>query len=148
MGKGTEKMEGDLLWKQYDRFVNQLREDVRELYWLFNFFWVIDGGLFALYIKSDFIKPNLENTVIWVGLIISALWFWITRKQILYRNGWIKKIKALEGDFIDDHRMWPDEKLSPRKWFFDFLFGKIRIARAMLIIPCGFFVLWLYLLLQ
>jgi hypothetical protein len=38
-------MERQELLKQYDRFIEQVRTEVKDLYWLYNFFFFIDSAL-------------------------------------------------------------------------------------------------------
>ena len=43
------------LIKQYDRFIDQLRTEVKDLYWLYNFFFLIESALLGLFSIIAFI---------------------------------------------------------------------------------------------
>lgn len=132
---------------QYDRFIAQLREEVKELYWLYNFFFALNSAALGAFFLGK-INQN-ECAVPIIGIFISLYWAWITNKQRLWRDDWIKKIKIIEVKlgYQEEFRMWRDiESESFSKNLHELFLGKRLIWRALLILPVLFCIAWIGLL--
>jgi len=127
---------------QYDRFITQVREEIKALYWLYNFFFLIESALVgAVFLDklSDYYLLFAKIT----GLLSSIYWFWVNRKQKLWRDHWLIRIADIETELrYKKIRMWPKDPSS----FFYFLFRKNGLWRALFILPIGFAVTWVLLL--
>lgn len=133
------------LHKQYDRCLVQLREEVKELYWLYNFFFLIDSAILTA-VLTDNIK-KFTSYPYPIGFLLSLYWLWIFNKQRRWRDDWIERSKSLEQklDFESGISMWSEKFEGFWRDLFEFLFGKGRIAYAMFMLPIGFTVIWLLL---
>lgn len=133
-------MNRDELIDQYDRFVDQLREEVKNLYWLFNFFFVIEstfmGALFFGKLNPDYLLP-----VQLMGLALALYWFWIGSKQKAWRDHWYDRISLVEKELGYDEKfpIFPWDESS-------FLYGRRGLWRALLFLPACYALVWLVMI--
>lgn len=135
-------MERQELIAQYDRFISQTREEIRGLYWLYNFFFLIEsalvGGVFTGQLSGDYLLFGKL-----FGLVSSFYWFWVVRKQKLWRDHWMERILSVEKRLgYQELALWPHDPSS----LSDFLFRKNGLWRALFILPLGFTTVWLALI--
>jgi hypothetical protein len=130
----------DLYWKQYDRLVDQQREEVKELYWLHNFFFVIESAIFLLFLRGDLKRlPPIFVEVF--GVIISLTWWLVCWKQKRWKDYWVKKIKDLDRHLDDKHRMFVDRNKD--RWHIDIFRNRSKVSSVMLILPVLFLIIWI-----
>lgn len=134
------------LQKQYDRFLSQVREEAGDLYWLYNFFFVIESALLgALFVGT--MNPDYLTMAKIAGLVLSIYWLMIVHKQRLWRNNLIERIQNMETvlGYENDFQMWPpktkDVRILP-----DYIFGKRGLWRFLFLLPLGFALIWVILL--
>lgn len=133
------------LQKQYDRFLIQTREEAKDLYWLYNFFFVIESALLGALLVGK-LSPQYLNLAAWSGLVLAVYWLAIVHKQRLWRNGLIRRIQKIETELgYDNHQIWPAKE--PRAKLKDYLFGKRGLWRFLFVLPAGFGLIWLSLIL-
>lgn len=132
------------LLKQYDRFIDQLRTEVKDLYWLFNFFFLIESAMIGA-LFSGKIGPNYLLITKITGLFLAIYWFVIIRKQRLWRNEWVRRIQGLESElgYSNDMQMWRS-KSQIRIWH-DYIIGRKGMWRFLFLLPVCFCVLWIIL---
>lgn len=141
-------MERDELLKQYDRFIDQVREEAKDLYWLYNFFFLINsallGSVFIGRLQADYLTIGKI-----VGIVLSLYWLGIVRKQRMWRNDWVKKIQHIEEllGYTEQFQMWK-KKYRNRDFFKDYLLGKHGVWRWLFILPIGFGIIWIFLLIH
>jgi hypothetical protein len=93
----------DLYWKQYDRLVDQQREEVKELYWLHNFFFVIESAIFLLFLRGDLKRlPPIFVEVF--GVIISLTWWLVCWKQ--KRWTFIQTLDKKIKGYVQSQYLW------------------------------------------
>lgn len=126
--KQALRPESDQYWKQYDRFIEQLRVELQQLYWLYSFFFAIDSGLLFFYVKEE--APGF---LVLLGLLASAMWWLVFDGQRRVRNQWIEKVNLLDAHLDDRYRMWGE---GNRK----------HIALVMSLLPPSFLVVWILIL--
>lgn len=141
-------MERSELLRQYDRFIEQVRTEVKDLYWLYNFFFFINSAMVG---AIFFGKTNADfNGIIHVlGILLSVYWLSIIRKQRMWRNDWVEKIQLIETrlGYEKDVWMWK-YKSSSHKTFHEYVLGKRGLWHWLFILPIGFGIVWLVLLLR
>lgn len=131
--KQVLRTDRDQYWRQYDRFIEQLRVELRQLYWLYSFFFAVDSGLFFLFVKESR-KENVPlGLLVVLGLLVSALWLIVFDAQRRVRSRWIDKVKVLDTHLDDHYRMWGEGEK-----------GK-GIAFTMLLLPLAFLVVWVFI---
>lgn len=130
------------LQKQYDRFLSQTKEEAKDLYWLYNFFFVIESALLGALLvgKLSLTYLSLAQTA---GLILAIYWLAIVHKQRLWRNGLIRRIQKIETmlGYHDDLQIWPAKE--PKARMKDYIFGKRGLWRFLFLLPIGFALIWL-----
>ena len=135
-------MNKEFLEKQYDRFIAQVRSEIDGLYRLYNFFFAIESAIFVA-IFAGKISTGYLHVAQLTGLILSFYWFFLLRKQKLWRDAWIRRIGAIEKELgYEDFQMWPHKEGS----MWDVLIGKNRLWNWLLFLPILFMVIWAYLL--
>lgn len=141
--KLNKTMERQELIAQYDKFISQVREEIRELYWLYNFFFIIESSLMVAVFTGN-ISENYLSLAKIIGLLFSCYWFWIIRKQKLWRDNWLSRIVDIEAEikYSEEFSMWPKYQSS----FIDFLIRKNGLWQALFFLPIGFAIMWLILL--
>lgn len=124
---------------QYYGFISQLREEVKEFYWFYNLFFLIESALISLIITEGLKAKYLLITHV-IGLLLSIYWLWVLNKQKLWRDEWLSKIKNLENQlkYPEKLQMWTEDKS-------DFIAGKNGLWRLLSFLPIGFIILWLIL---
>lgn len=134
MENGKKKLEGQRLWQQYDRVLLQIREEVKELYWLYSFFFAADSALLGIFF---FKKSDLVIFLILSGIYISIIWIIALYLQRKWEHYWIEKLKYFEGEknfnLEDKYRMWLEK-------------GKVKIGsvwKTLYCLPIGFIIIWL-----
>ena len=132
--KQALRPEGDQYWEQYDRFIEQLRVELRQLYWLYSFFFAVDSGLLSFFLKGNR-QTAPFGAIIVFGLFVSVLWWFVFDGQRRIRNHWIEKVKILDAHLDDRYRMWGG---GSRK----------SLALAMSLSPPAFLVIWILLALM
>lgn len=132
-------MEKQELISQYDRFLSQLREEIKEFYWLYNFFFIIESALVGAIFLEKVSESYLLIAKI-LGILFSIYWFWVMLKQKLWRDNWLDKIKDIEKELKYDEKfsMWPKDK--------SFFFGRGGLWKLLLWLPIGFIFIWLSLI--
>jgi hypothetical protein len=131
----------DLLLTQYDRFISQLRVEVDQMFWLYNFFFVVDSALLG----SVFLKQHDRCSLfvmIALGLILSLYWIFIMVKKNEWRESWLERIKNIEGskevDMPNNLWMWPKQPNTTAP--------KGGLWNALLLLPIGFVIIWIVML--
>ncbi len=130
------------LQKQYDRFLSQVREEAKDLYWLYNFFFVIESALLgALFVGKMSLDYIFMAQI--AGLILAIYWLMIVYKQRLWRNNLIKRIQKIEEElgYKDDFQIWPPKPTEVR--IKDYILGKRGLWRFLFLLPIGFAIVWL-----
>ncbi len=140
-------MEKQDLKEQYDRLLTQIREEIKELYWLFNFFFVIESALLgALFVEKLHVEyiPLAEL----IGLVLALYWLYIIRKQRMWRNDWVDKIQQVEERLgvEDSVAMWPKSAVNHRP-ISAYIFGKRGLWKLLFCLPIGFAIVWILLIL-
>lgn len=140
-------MKPEDLHKQYDRFLAQVREEARDLYWLYNFFFVVESTLLgALFVG----KMSLEYLTMAevAGFILAIYWLAIVHKQRLWRNDLIQRIQKMEEilGYENNFQMWPAK--APKAKIKDYILGKRGLWRFLFLLPIGFAFIWGMLLLK
>lgn len=141
-------MEKQELKEQYDRLLDQVRAEVRDLYWLYNFFFVIESALLgALFVEK--IGEAYAPLAQLIGFILALYWLYIIRKQRMWRNDWVEKIQRVEEKLgvSDDIAMWPKSAVNHRP-FGSYLFGKRGLWKLLFCLPIGFAAVWILLLMN
>lgn len=138
-------MEPEYLQKQYDRFLAQVREETRDLYWLYNFFFVVESALLGSLFLGKMSSTYLSMAQI-SGLILSIYWLMTIYKQRLRRNDLIKRIQKIEErlGYQNELQIWPPEKM--RAEMKEYIFGKRGLWRFLFLLPIGFAFTWITLL--
>lgn len=137
-------MERKELIEQYDRFIEQVRTEAKDLYWLYNFFFIIEsallGGVFAGKVSPDYI--NIAQIS---GFFLALYWFIIIRKQRLWRNDWVQRIQVIETElgYPEQFQMWKP-KNKPKLWA-DYIMGKKGMWRFLFVLPMCFGLVWVVL---
>lgn len=129
--------------KQYDRFLSQVREEAKDLYWLYNFFFVIESAMLgALFVGK--LSPEYTHIAEISAITLSIYWFIIVRKQRLWRNNWVKRIQILEKElgYESQFQMWP-EKTKDTRVLKEYIFGKRGLWRFLFLLPIGFAAVWI-----
>ncbi len=139
-------MERPELLRQYDRFIDQVRTEVKDLYWLYNFFFFIDsamvGGIFF-----GKLTVMYSGWIEIIGVLLSLYWLNIIRKQRLWRNDWVEKIQEVETrlGYENDIWMWK-YKGGSKKTFHEYILGKRGLWDWLYLLPIGFITVWIVLL--
>ena len=135
-------MNKEFLEKQYDRFITQVRSEIDGLYRLYNFFFAIESAIFVTIFSGKIAADYLLVAKV-TGIILSFYWFFLIRKQRLWRDSWIRRIRAIEQELgYDDFQMWPDRETSIK----DVFLKKNKLWNWLLFLPILFLVIWAYLL--
>lgn len=141
------RMDQEKLQKQYDRFLSQVREEAKDLYWLYNFFFVVESALLGALLMGR-LNPTYLPLAATVGITLSIYWFIIVRKQRLWRNDWTRRIQTIEEalEHPEQFQMWP-ESLKKEKSMKAYIIGRRGLWRFLFLLPIGFAVVWASLLL-
>lgn len=133
------------LLDQYDRFIDQVRLEIKDLYWLYNFFFVVESATLGSFFMGKINHPY-ETIAEISGLFLSIYWFIIIRKKRLWRNNWVSRIQIIEKklEYDDDLQMWPARKSKrvPK----DYLVGRKGMWRFLFALPICFGIIWIVLL--
>ena len=137
-------MQREELITQYDRFLAQVREEAKDLYWLYNFFFVVESALLGALLAGK-MNPQYFLLVYTIGLALSIYWFMIIRKQRLWRNDRIRRIQEIEEKlgYPSEVHMWPAKKEV--RFFKEYVFGKRGLWRFLFLLPLGFSIVWVIL---
>ncbi len=139
-------MSREELIEQYDRYIDQVRTEAKDLYWLYNFFFVVDSALLgAVFIgKLSVMYLGLAQVA---GIFMSLYWFAIIRKQRMWRNNWVLRIQMIESElgYAEKFQMWGGKNAST-DFFRDYILGKRGLWRFLFLLPIGFAVIWAYLM--
>jgi hypothetical protein len=142
-----EKISREELLQQYDRFIDQIRTEVKDLYWLYNFFFVVDSALLgAVFLKK--IEAAYIYAAAPIGILLSVYWFVVIRKQNGWRNEWVRKIQHLEhllGYTDPSVQMWK-LKVSEERTVQKLIFGRYGLWKWLIVLPLGFIIIWLRVL--
>jgi len=105
-------MDKSELLAQYDRFISQLRVEVDQTFWLYNFFFAVDSALLGTVFLRKLEGWYLLLAVI-VGLCLSIYWLHIMDWKDEWRKSWLKRIRKIENNerlkIQEDLQMWPDD---------------------------------------
>src|SRR6187551_349198 len=141
-------MNRDELIKQYDRYIDQVRTEAKDLYWLYNFFFVVDSALLGAVFVGKLTHAYLGIASI-AGIFMSFYWFAIIRKQRMWRNNWVSRIQMIEAElgYEEKFQMWGGKNRSDN-FFRDYIIGKRGLWRFLFLLPIGFVAIWGYLIVQ
>ncbi len=132
------------LQRQYDRFLIQTREEAKDLYWLYNFFFVIESALLGALLAGKLVPLYLDLAA-WSGLVLAIYWLAIVHKQRLWRNGLIRRIQKIEIELgYESHQIWPSKEARAK--LKDYLFGKRGLWRFLFFLPIAFGLIWISIL--
>ena len=132
------------LQKQYGRFLVQTREEAKDLYWLYNFFFVIESALLGALLVGK-LSPTYLGLAQAAGLVLAIYWLAIVHKQRLWRNGLIRRIQKIEIELgYENHQIWPSKE--PRAKLKDYILGKRGLWRFLFFLPIAFGLIWLLLI--
>ncbi|MEA2701805.1 MAG: hypothetical protein QOE22_514 [Candidatus Parcubacteria bacterium] len=140
-------MDREDIMGQYDRFIEQARTEEKDLYWLYNFFFVIQSALVVSAFTGRVGAEYLRIAEI-AGFLAALYWLLILRKQRLWRNYWFLKIQTIEQklDMPSDFQMFPPKAasggLAPESFV-----DRRGVWRLLFLLPIGFAVLWAILFL-
>lgn len=138
-------MNRDELIKQYDRFIDQVRTEVKDLYWLYNFFFFINSAMLGGMLSGK-ISTHYVGFIQGLGIFLSLYWLSIIRKQRLWRNDWVDKIQVVEErlGYEKDLWMWKYKGTSG-KTFHEYVFGKRGLWHWLFLLPITFAIVWVLL---
>src|SRR3989338_6859114 len=128
-------MQKEDLQKQFDRFLSQVREEAKDLYWLYNFFFVVESALLgALFVGK--LNPIYLYLAQIVGITLSIYWLIIVHKQRLWRNNWTQRIQKIEDSLghPEQFQMWP-ESLKRERHARDYVLGRRGLWRFLFLLP-------------
>jgi hypothetical protein len=135
------------LIQQYDRYIDQVRTEAKDLYWLYNFFFVVDSALLGSVLigKMQIVYMSFASIV---GILLSLYWFMVIHKQRLWRNDWVRRIQIIEHalGYERSFQMWA-EKVPTKNVFRDYVLGKRGLWRFLFLLPIGFMMAWAFLIL-
>lgn len=139
-------MDKEALTGQYDRFLEQVRTEAKDLYWLFNFFFVIQSAL-LIAAFTERLDPAYLDLAAVTGLLLALYWLVIIRKQRLWRNYWVERIQMVEKELgvTNEFQMWP---VRSRAKTHEFVVGRRGVWRMLFLLPIGFALLWTILFLN
>lgn len=121
--------------KQYDRLLEQLREEVKELYWIYNFFFLVESVLVGHALNK---LPVKNHMLFYAGFFLSSYWLWIFHKQRLWRKYWIDKIKKIEAQMsIPKPIRFFEQQINFFKSFKS-LYSHGEIATALYFLPIAY----------
>lgn len=127
----------DIEERQYDRFISQLRVEVDQTFWLYNFFFAINSALFGTFFLGK-IYEQYSLVAIITGLVLSIFWVHIMNRKDEWRRCWLDRIREIEKRDLkisEKLQMWPRNLgLKPGLW------------RALFLLPKGFIILWFAML--
>ena len=141
-----EQLSRDELLKQYDRFIDQVRTEIKDLYWLYNFFFLVDSALLG---SIFFGKINTHYIIVveLLGVLLSLYWYGILRKQRMWRDEWVRKIQHVEqllGYTDTNIQLWRVKTRSDKIWY-QYITGKSGLWRWLILLPIGFMIIWIIL---
>lgn len=140
-------MKMEYLQKQYDRLLTQVRDESRDLYWLYNFFFVIESALIGAILVGRIVL-EYRATAETVGLVLSIYWLIVVYKQRLRRNNLIARIQKVEHllDYGNDSQIWPSNHSYDVGFWRDHIFGRRGLWRTLFLLPIGFSLFWIILI--
>lgn len=138
-------MEREYLIKQHNEFLTQVREEAKGLFWFHDFFFVIESTLLGAIFLGKVTIGYMHFAEI-VGFLISMYWFFVIRKQRLWRNDWIIRIQEIETSlqFPEQFILWPKKVKTAGRWR-GYFFGKRGLWRTLFLLPFGFATAWVVL---
>lgn len=122
---------------QYGRFIAQLRVEVEQTFWLYNFFFAIQSALLGAFFLEK-ISRNYSVISMATGLILSIFWMHIMTRKDEWRRHWLERIREFEKCTLKiptELQMWP-KNARPRPGLWETLF----------LLPKGFVAVWLVML--
>lgn len=138
-------MNRDELIKQYDRFIDQVRTEVKDLYWLYNFFFFINSAMLGGMLSGK-ISIHYVGLIQGLGIFLSLYWLSIIRKQRLWRNDWVGKIQLVEERLGYEKDLWMWKyKGSSHKTIYEYIFGKRGLWHWLFLLPITFTIVWILL---
>ena len=139
-------MKTEYLQKQYDRLLSQVKEEAKDLYWLYNFFFIIESALIGALLVGRIISGYLITAKM-MGLILAIYWLMVIYKQRLRRNSLIARIQKIESllEYENDSQIWPSDTQSLGLWR-DYIFGRRGLWRFLFLLPIGFVIFWIRLI--
>jgi hypothetical protein len=102
-----------LLHPVYTETGEHLRQDVREFWTRNNFFLLVEGGLFSVFLTLDRIGPDdgvvgrAARFLPLLGGVIAVVWLWIAAWSVYWIARWREAFTAIEGELDPwrSHRM-------------------------------------------
>lgn len=141
-------MERNELLAQYNRYIDQVRAEVKDLYWLYNFFFFINSAMIGSVLSGkldEYYLPLIEI----LGILLSLYWFSVIRKQRLWRNDWVEKIQMIEQELGYEKKFWMWKyRDSTRRTLHEYVFGKRGLWHWLFILPLAFVAVWSVLLIH
>lgn len=136
------------LINQYDRFIDQVRTEVKDLYWLYNFFFFVDSAMIGA-VFSGKLDAAYTGVVELLGMLLSLYWLSVIRKQRLWRNDWVEKIQLVEKELGYEKQFWMWKyRDNTRRTLREYLIGKRGLWHWLFILPLAFAGLWALLLIH
>lgn len=138
-----ETISREELLEQYDRFIDQVRTEIKDLYWLYNFFFFVDSALLGSIFFGK-INNSFAFLVEITGILLSCYWLIVMRKQYHWRNEWVRKIQYLEErlGYEKDMQMWKTKR-PPQNFWKQYMVGKHGLWKWLMILPLGFIIIWI-----
>lgn len=131
----------DEISTQYHRFIEQLREEVSQLFWLYNFFFAIESAMMGTVFVVKLSESSLRLTE-FIGLVIALYWLAIMCWKDDWRRYWLRRIAYIEEEELkipEKLRMWP----SPSSFF---SFERHGLWNLLFLLPLVFSLAWIVLL--
>jgi hypothetical protein len=120
--------------------------EVKDLYWLYNFFFFIHSAMLGGVFFGK-LAPHYESLVSVLGILLALYWLSIIRKQRMWRNDWVEKIQLVEEKLGYEKDLWMWKyKANSTKTVREYVLGKRGLWHWLFILPIGFAVMWLILL--
>ena len=122
----------------YKEAITQLRSHPELIWTRNNFFLLVQGGLLAAVTKKDFLTPGLHRELAYAGgLLVAAVWLWVTWAGRELQREWRGVVKKLESRALG--RVEGPFLLAAREG----AAHKVSITAALLTLAGGFAALWL-----
>jgi hypothetical protein len=123
-----------LIKEQHSFFIEQIREEVSQLFILNGFFFGVESALIgAVFLKS--FEYQLIPAIHVVGVSLTFFWFLIIYRKNEARKRWLERIEEIENrlGIEKDFQMWPEKAAG-------------GLSQQLFFWPIGFFgIVWLLL---
>jgi hypothetical protein len=133
------RMPRDFLLEDYRLKVEYFSSHLSRMWTRFNFLLTIDSALFALYATREKLEPDTRLLFLLTGLVLSGLWSYFGVIDIIITNTYRKHIEDAHGQLVNRREHHP---------YVGKMRGQISPVYIAIVLPLGFFLVWLYLLVQ